>query len=210
MLKNLLIFLLFLMQTSTLIASKNIVITTGEWEPYTSQKYKNYGVANIIIKESFKLQNIDVQYKFYPWKRAMRYVKTGKYASSSAWTMTKRRKKDFIFSKEPIFFDKNVFIHLKDLPFKWDGDIMTLKQYRLGTSLGYQYSTKLEYAFHNNILKPDALIVGGIGGRPAQGFAEAGLDVYFDQTSPTVQDSLNAFLENRLEKSSGQGTCNHN
>ena len=59
-------------------------------------------------------------------------------------------------------------------------------------------------------LKPDALIVGGIGGRPAQGFAEAGLDVYFDQTSPTVQDSLKAFLDNKLEKSTGQGTCNHN
>jgi predicted Fe-Mo cluster-binding NifX family protein len=59
-------------------------------------------------------------------------------------------------------------------------------------------------------LKADALIVGGIGGRPAQGFAEAGLDVYFDQNSPTVQDSLKLFIDGKLEKSSGQGTCNHN
>ena len=58
--------------------------------------------------------------------------------------------------------------------------------------------------------KPDALIVGGIGGRPAQGFAEAGLDLYFDQTSKTVQESLKIFLDGKLEKSSGQGTCNHN
>ena len=58
-------------------------------------------------------------------------------------------------------------------------------------------------------LNPDALIVGGIGGRPAQGFAEAGLDLYFDQTSPTVQDSLKAFLSNKLEKSAGQGTCSN-
>ena len=57
---------------------------------------------------------------------------------------------------------------------------------------------------------PDALIVGGIGGRPAQGFAEAGLDVYFDQTSPTVQDSLKMFLDGKLQKSSGQGTCSNN
>ena len=59
-------------------------------------------------------------------------------------------------------------------------------------------------------LKADALIVGGIGGRPAQGFAEAGLDVYFDQVSPTVQESLNLFIAGKLEKSSGQGTCSHN
>ena len=58
--------------------------------------------------------------------------------------------------------------------------------------------------------KPDALIVGGIGGRPAQGFADAGLDVYFDQASATVQDSLKMFLSNKLEKSSGQGTCSNN
>ncbi len=59
-------------------------------------------------------------------------------------------------------------------------------------------------------LNPDALIVGGIGGRPALGFAEAGLDVYFDQISLTVEDSLNLFLENKLEKSAGNGTCDHN
>ena len=58
--------------------------------------------------------------------------------------------------------------------------------------------------------KPDALIVGGIGSRPAQGFIDAGLDVYFDQTSPTVQDSLKEFLDNKLVKSVGVGTCSNN
>lgn len=61
----------------------------------------------------------------------------------------------------------------------------------------------------NNILnfKPDALIVGGIGSKPAQGFKEAGLDVYFDENSETVKDSIDLFLENKLEKSVGKGTC---
>jgi len=59
-------------------------------------------------------------------------------------------------------------------------------------------------------LKPDALIVGGIGGRPAQGFAEAGLDLYFDQSSDTVQDSLKMFIDGKLEKSTGEGTCSQN
>ena len=54
---------------------------------------------------------------------------------------------------------------------------------------------------------PQVLIVGGIGGRPAQGFIDAGLDVYFDQNSETVQDSLKLFLDGKLEKSVGIGTC---
>jgi predicted Fe-Mo cluster-binding NifX family protein len=56
-------------------------------------------------------------------------------------------------------------------------------------------------------LNPDALIVSGIGGSPAQGFANAGLDLYFDSNSATVKESIEAFLQGRLEKSSGNGTC---
>ncbi len=56
-------------------------------------------------------------------------------------------------------------------------------------------------------LKPDALIVSGIGGSPAQGFAKAGLEVYFDRVSPTVKESIELFLKGELEKSSGEGTC---
>ena len=56
-------------------------------------------------------------------------------------------------------------------------------------------------------LEPDALIVSGIGGSPAQGFAQAGLDLYFDQSSPTVEASVAMLIAGKLEKSSGSGTC---
>ncbi|HHD75295.1 MAG TPA: dinitrogenase iron-molybdenum cofactor biosynthesis protein [Campylobacterales bacterium] len=56
-------------------------------------------------------------------------------------------------------------------------------------------------------LNPDALIVGGIGGSPAQGFAKAGLDVYVDTNSATVKESIYAFTNNRLSTIGNQGTC---
>jgi len=56
-------------------------------------------------------------------------------------------------------------------------------------------------------LKPNALIVSGIGGPPARGFAKAGLDLYFDSTSATVQESVKQFLAGNLRKSNGEGTC---
>ena len=59
-------------------------------------------------------------------------------------------------------------------------------------------------------LNPDALVVSGIGGSPAEGFAKAGLDLYFDATSPTVEKSIEMFVTGKLEKSSGQGTCSTN
>jgi polar amino acid transport system substrate-binding protein len=85
----------------------------------------------------------------------MLYVKTGKHEGSTAWAKTEQRKKDFIFSKKQIFLDKTVFIHLKNLKFNWRGNIVELQKFKLGTSLGYAYSTELENAFKNNLLKPD-------------------------------------------------------
>lgn len=56
-------------------------------------------------------------------------------------------------------------------------------------------------------LKVDALIVDGIGNKPAQGFMDVGLDVYFDQHSITVEDSVKIFMDKKLKKSIGLGTC---
>ncbi len=56
-------------------------------------------------------------------------------------------------------------------------------------------------------LRPDALIVGGIGGSPAKGFANAGLTVYFDRESAIVKDSIERFISGELEVIGGKGTC---
>ena len=56
-------------------------------------------------------------------------------------------------------------------------------------------------------LKPDGLVVSGIGGSPAKGFADAGLDVYYDKVSPTVKDSIDLLIANKLDKLEGNGTC---
>jgi predicted Fe-Mo cluster-binding NifX family protein len=60
-----------------------------------------------------------------------------------------------------------------------------------------------------NIMKlnPDALVVGGIGGSPAAGFAKAGLDVYVDKDSATVKESIDKFISGELRKIGDQGTC---
>lgn len=56
-------------------------------------------------------------------------------------------------------------------------------------------------------LKPDALVVSGIGAKPAQGFYSEGLDVYFDKESPKVEDSVKMFIDGKLAKIENQGTC---
>lgn len=155
MFKNALIFFILLLQTSTLLAQMSIVLTTGEWEPFTSQSYKNSGIANAIVKEAFKIQNINVTYKFYPWKRAMFYAQIGKYEGSTIWMKTKQRELDFLYSKKPILIHSTTFFHLKKTHFNWNDDINYLKKFKIGTTLGYSYTQELNNAIKNNIIKPD-------------------------------------------------------
>jgi predicted Fe-Mo cluster-binding NifX family protein len=56
-------------------------------------------------------------------------------------------------------------------------------------------------------LNPDALIISGIGNKPAKGFSEVGLNVYIDKVSDTVEESIKLFTSNQLEKIGNKGTC---
>ena len=56
-------------------------------------------------------------------------------------------------------------------------------------------------------LNPDALIVDGIGAQPALEFVNAGLFVYFDQNSSTVDKSVELFVKQALQKTDKIGTC---
>ncbi|MBU0632049.1 dinitrogenase iron-molybdenum cofactor biosynthesis protein [bacterium] len=55
-------------------------------------------------------------------------------------------------------------------------------------------------------LHPDALIVSGIGASPAKGFMNVGLELYFDENSTTVKESIDSFVRGSLRKISS-GTC---
>ncbi len=60
------------------------------------------------------------------------------------------------------------------------------------------------------VLKPDALVVSGIGASPAKGFEEAGLAVYVDANSPTVEVSVKQLVNSKLQQLCGSGTCSVN
>jgi predicted Fe-Mo cluster-binding NifX family protein len=55
--------------------------------------------------------------------------------------------------------------------------------------------------------KVDALIVGGIGRRPLEGFAQVGIDVFFDSVNPQVKTVVEDLIANKLEKISPDQAC---
>ncbi len=90
--------------------------------------------------------------------------------------------------------------------------IITLKDGKITDVESVQNPGHSEGACSNAVsnilgLKPDVLVVGGIGASPAKGFYDAGLDVYVDRVSPTVESSIELLIANKLEKLQGSGTC---
>jgi len=140
--KKLCLSLLFLFICLPIFANTTLVISTGEWPPYTSEKDPNARVIQTIVEEAFKLEDIDVVYRYFPWKRALKTAKELGVDGSLPWSKSTQREKVFYYSKQPIIKTKTVFFYLKSLDFKWE-KFDDLKQYRIGSSIGYKVSNIL-------------------------------------------------------------------
>ena len=53
----------------------------------------------------------------------------------------------------------------------------------------------------------NAIVVGGIGKRPLEGFAQVGIDVYFDSVNPDVKTVVENLIADKLEKISPDQAC---
>ena len=116
-------------------SSETIRIAAEEWPPFSSADLKHYGVMNHIISESFALENVKVEFGFFPAVRALNNVKIGEWDGIGAWTPNEERARDYHFS-DTLFEENIVFFHLKNYPFDWKiwDD---LKDLEIGQTRGY-------------------------------------------------------------------------
>jgi len=121
-------------------AGELIRITTGEFPPWTSESLKHGGFTNHVISEAFKLEGYEVEFTFYPWKRAFEAAKDGaEYDATSYWYPSDQRKEHFLYS-DPIQTDAIVFFHLKDNPLSDWETLDDLQGKRIGATAGFTYT----------------------------------------------------------------------
>ncbi len=124
--------------TGVLIHGQEIIrVSSGEWPPYFSKELPHGGVISQVVSEAFDLQDISVEYGYFPWKRSMQYAQSGRWDGSVGWKNTPDRAKHLLFS-EPVATIKPVFFHLKSHPFEWSSAI-DLAGKKLGGIIGYDY-----------------------------------------------------------------------
>lgn len=145
------VFFLFISSFSS-VQAETVKIATGEWAPYISEKLPGGGPVSEIISAAFKAEGIDVEFKYYSWKRAMKEIKTGKSLGSSAWSDTPERR-TFSTPSDALVSSREVFIFMKkNLPDFDYTNLEDLKKYKVMSLAEYAHEKK----FHKAGLKTDS------------------------------------------------------
>lgn len=118
-------------------AGETVRLTCGEWPPFVSEHLRHYGLLPRIITESLASEGIEVEWGFFPWKRALEIARDGLWDGSIAWYRTEDRDRDF-YPSDPINYSRVAFFHLKGNGFEWE-TMEDLQRYTIGVTLGYSY-----------------------------------------------------------------------
>lgn len=133
--------------------TQQVILSNGEWPPFTSQHLTQQGFISEIVRQAFALQGYQVQYHFLPWARAYRYAKSGQVDGTVAWTKTPHRLKTMLFS-EPVFNHTYVFFYRADEHFDWQ-ELSDLRDIRIGGSEGYSYGNEFDQVVQRGELQVD-------------------------------------------------------
>ncbi len=147
-------FIAFLSITS--VSAETITIVTGEWAPFLSENLPGGGPVNNIITEAYKVEGIDVDYKYYPWKRAEFMIESGTALGSSCWSDAPERR-SFAVVSDPMVSSREVFIFMKkNLPNFDYTNLEDLKKYKLMSLAGYSHEKMFQEAGLNTDSTRDA------------------------------------------------------
>jgi len=116
-------------------------ITWGEWPPFHSRSLANNGLYSQLIRESYKVVGVSVEFGVFPWKRALLVAQTpdSTWHGSSGWTKTSERDEIFLYS-DAIHKGCVVFFHKFKTPFDWMRP-KSIKGYRIGVTSGFRSNT---------------------------------------------------------------------
>lgn len=133
-----------LLFTISALAEKAVFVSPEDLPP---KIYKEDGQLKgtyvDIIREVCKRISIDPEFRGYPWKRCVNYVKTGRADAIFPPFLTEKRTEYLYFPSEPISFTKNVIFS------KRNSEIVVrrlddLKGLTIGVIRGYSYGTEFD------------------------------------------------------------------
>jgi polar amino acid transport system substrate-binding protein len=128
-------------------APAKVVLVTGEWEPYTTEKAADKGFFTEIITAVFKEMGVEPQYVFYPWERCEKAVEKGEAWAAFPYAYTPERAKVYWYSDNVTYAFTKFFYYKKNIKgeIKFD-KLEDLKSYKIGGVTGFFYKSAFENA----------------------------------------------------------------
>jgi len=131
-------------------AQETVRIATGEYPPYYSQKYQDFGPIPAIVTQAFAQMNIRVEFGFFPWSRSLELAKNNHWDGSCCWFETSQWQEAFYYSDVLISREK-IFFHLKSYPFDWHS-YEDLQGMAIGTTARHAYGEDFARASEKGLL----------------------------------------------------------
>ncbi|WDE07682.1 transporter substrate-binding domain-containing protein [Thalassomonas viridans] len=125
-------------------AQETIRIATGEYPPYYSRQYKNFGPTPAIVIAAFARVNIKVEFGFFPWNRSLELAKNNVWDATCCWFKTSGWE-DYFYYSDGVRSREKIFFHLKSYPFHWQS-YDDLQEMKIGTTVKYAYGDDFDAA----------------------------------------------------------------
>jgi polar amino acid transport system substrate-binding protein len=123
-----------------------VILTTGEWPPYTSENIMSYGFFTEIVNAAFKEIGYKPLIDFYPWKRCEELVKKGEAFAAFPYSINEERSQHFNFS-DPVIEGYTRFFYYDNSEGYFNyNELNDLKEYTIGVVSGYFYIEMLTNA----------------------------------------------------------------
>lgn len=183
---------IWFLSTTCLFAGdpKHVVLTSLDWPPYTAEKIMYQGATAAVVKEAFNAMGYTVEFRFYPWNRAVKEAKDNplvdgyfpEYKSDDV-------AKTFLYS-DSIDISPLGFVENKNNPIQWRS-IDNLFPLRVGVVSGYVNTKALDDAIaqkriHADISSDDITVLRKVAAKR--------LDL------GVIDSNVMAFLLGRLDK----------
>ena len=126
-----------------------ILLVTGEWAPYASEKLEGFGFYTAIVTAVLRDMHREPAYKFYPWKRCELLVQKGDAFAAFPYSYTEDRAEVYLYSDalanssiDKLWYDtrRHREMHIESLE--------DLRRYKVAGIAGYWF---LEYFQQHDI-----------------------------------------------------------
>jgi polar amino acid transport system substrate-binding protein len=116
-----------------------IRLANGNWAPYNGSDLPYAGCDSQVIAEAFALENLRVEYDFFPWARSYSLSATGKRDGTLSWADTPEHRTQHYLSAEATTIQEWTFFYRADHPLIWK-TLDDLAGKTMGVTTGYVYS----------------------------------------------------------------------